>query len=74
MSLLIFERVLGSLSRSISLGIPPPPLARAITVDVNQTIGEAIEIMNNKNIRRLLVKEKKKYVGIITDKDIMNAC
>jgi CBS domain-containing protein len=41
------------------------------------TLSQAIEIMSNKNIRRLPITEKdsvrEKLVGIITEKDIIKA-
>jgi len=41
------------------------------------TLSKAIEIMSKKNIRRLPITEKdsvrEKLVGIITEKDIINA-
>ena len=43
-----------------------PPL----TIDSNDTIAEAEEIMNDRNIRQLPVVRKRELVGIITDRDI----
>lgn len=42
-----------------------------ITVDVKTPIGRAVEIMNDKNIRRLIVTEEGEIVGIATQKDLM---
>jgi CBS domain-containing protein len=42
-----------------------------VTVDGETPIGKAIEIMVNKKIRRLLVTEGEKIVGIVTQKDLM---
>ncbi len=39
-----------------------------ITISINSSIKEAIETMQAKNIRRLLIVDKGKMVGIITDK------
>ncbi len=44
-----------------------------ITVDAEASIGEAAYIMVDKKIRRLIVMEKGKPVGIITQKDVMKA-
>jgi signal-transduction protein with cAMP-binding, CBS, and nucleotidyltransferase domain len=41
-----------------------------ITVENIDTINEAMKIMNNKDIRRLVVTNQHNMVGIITDKDI----
>ncbi len=42
-----------------------------ITVEGETPIGRAVETMTNKNIRRLLVTENGKIVGIVTSKDLM---
>ncbi len=42
-----------------------------ITVEADAKLGEAAMIMTKKDIRRLLVTDKGKVVGIITQKDIM---
>ena len=44
-----------------------------ITISINSSIKEAIETMHTKNIRHLLVVDKEKMAGIITDKDIFKA-
>jgi CBS domain-containing protein len=41
-----------------------------LTVDPNDTIAEAEEIMNEQNIRQLPVVRARELVGIITDRDI----
>lgn len=42
-----------------------------VTVDGETPIGKAVEIMVDKKIRRLLVTEGEKIVGIVTQKDLM---
>ena len=42
-----------------------------VTVDCNTPINKATEIMTEKNIRRLLVTEEGKIVGVVTQKDLM---
>ncbi|MFQ6065381.1 MAG: cyclic nucleotide-binding/CBS domain-containing protein [Candidatus Bathyarchaeia archaeon] len=55
--------------RAVKVGeIMSKPL---ITIDDEAPLGEAVEIMANKNIRRLLVTEEEKIVGIVTLKDVM---
>ncbi len=44
-----------------------------ITVDPLATLGEAAQIMLQKKIRRLLVKQGEKTIGIITERDIQRA-
>ena len=45
-----------------------------ITINPNNSIKDAIEIMEQKDIRRLpVVDNKGKMVGIITDKDVFRA-
>ncbi|MGC2383153.1 MAG: CBS domain-containing protein [Nitrososphaeraceae archaeon] len=48
-------------------GIMSKPL---ITIEADATIGEAAEMMLKKKIRRLLVKQNDKYIGIITQRDL----
>ncbi|MFQ6080489.1 MAG: cyclic nucleotide-binding/CBS domain-containing protein [Candidatus Bathyarchaeia archaeon] len=42
-----------------------------ITIEADARLGEAAMLMTEKDIRRLLVTDKGKVVGIITQKDIM---
>ena len=42
-----------------------------IDADADTPIGAALDIMVDKNIRRLLVTEKGKYIGIVTQKDLV---
>jgi CBS domain-containing protein len=42
-----------------------------VTIEANARLGEAALLMLEKNIRRLLVSEKGKIVGIITQKDVL---
>jgi len=41
------------------------------TIEAEATLGEAARLMQDKGIRRLLVTEGGKVVGIITQKDVM---
>jgi CBS domain-containing protein len=41
-----------------------------ISVEANATLGEAAEMMIKKEIRRLLVTQNDKYIGIITQRDL----
>jgi signal-transduction protein with cAMP-binding, CBS, and nucleotidyltransferase domain len=42
-----------------------------VTIDAEAPIGLGVEMMVNKNIRRLMVTEKGEIVGIITQKDLL---
>ncbi len=42
-----------------------------VTIDVDAPIGEAAEIMTEKDIRRLIVVEHEEIVGIVTQKDLL---
>lgn len=44
-----------------------------IVVSSNATIGDAAEIMAKHKIRRLVVKENNRYVGIVTQRDLQKA-
>ena len=41
-----------------------------MSVEQDATLGDAAQMMIKKNIRRLLVKQDNKYVGIITQRDL----
>lgn len=41
-----------------------------LSVQEDATLGDAAQMMIKKNIRRLLVKQDDKYVGIITQRDL----
>lgn len=41
-----------------------------LSVEQDVTLGDAAQIMIKKNIRRLLVKQDDKYVGLITQRDL----
>lgn len=41
-----------------------------ISLEANATLGEAAETMIRKKIRRLLVTQNDKYIGIITQRDL----
>ncbi len=47
--------------------------APLVAVNSNSTIGDAAEMMAKNKIRRLLVKENGKYVGIVTQRDLQKA-
>ena len=44
-----------------------------IFVDIDTTIDEAARVMLTNNIRRLLVKEKDEYVGIISQRELQKS-
>ena len=45
----------------------------AVTIAANDTLYEAIDMVNKLNIGRLLVMNKGKLVGIVTDRDLRRA-
>jgi len=67
-------RIFGTLdvasSRSPLSEIMSKPL---ITISTNSSIKDALQTMQQKNIRRLVILDKEKMIGIITDKDIFKA-
>ena len=67
-------RLLGSLNPSL-LQTPLHEIISKplITISLNSSIKDAIQTMQQKNIRRLIIVDKEKMVGIITDKDIFRA-
>jgi CBS domain-containing protein len=44
-----------------------------VNISINSSVRDAIQTMQQKNIRRLIVSDGEKMVGIITDKDIFRA-
>lgn len=42
-----------------------------ITINADASLGEAAMLMSDNKVRRLLVTEKEKTVGIITEKDVL---
>ena len=44
-----------------------------LTIESDATIGEAADLMTERNVRRLLVTEKEMIRGIITERDLMRA-
>ncbi len=42
-----------------------------ITIDAEASIGEAALLMSDKKVRRLLVTERGKIVGIVTERDVL---
>ena len=45
----------------------------AINIDANDSLSEAINLVNNLNIDRLMVMRKGKLVGIVSDRDLRRA-
>ena len=67
-------RLLGSLNPSLLQtplrDIMSKPL---ITISINGSVKDAIQTMQQKNIRRLVISDDEKMVGIITDKDVFRS-
>jgi CBS domain-containing protein len=67
-------RLLGSLNPSMLQNplnaIMSKPL---ITISVKSSIRDAIQTMQQRNIRRLVISDGERVVGIVTDKDIFKA-
>jgi CBS domain-containing protein len=79
---IITERDIVKIIGSIELFSPQVPIrpfmsSQLVTGSSTMTLSKAIEIMSNKNIRRLPITDKdsvrEKLVGIITEKDIIKA-
>jgi CBS domain-containing protein len=67
-------RLLGSLNPS-SLQIPLHEIMSKplINISINSSVKDAIQTMQQKNIRRLVISDGEKMVGIITDKDVFRS-
>ena len=66
-------RVIGSLDQSL-LKLPLRELMSKplFTITPKNSIKDALHIMQEKNIRRLVIVENEKAIGIITNKDLFN--
>lgn len=67
----ILERCLLGKKHGEDLKVEKIMSAPLITIEANASIGEAALLMSDNKIRRLLVTEKRKIVGIITEKDVL---
>ena len=67
-------RLLGSLNPSL-LQIPLRDIMSkpVITISINSSLRDAIQTMQQNNIRRLVITDGERMVGIIRDKDIFRA-
>lgn len=67
-------RILGKLDAA-SLNLPLREIMSKplITISINSSIKDAIQTMQQKNIRHLVIVDKEKMISIITDKDIFRA-
>jgi CBS domain-containing protein len=54
-------------------GIEEIMSAPLIAINANKTVGEAAEMMASHKVRRLLVKDDGRYVGIVTQRDLQRA-
>jgi CBS domain-containing protein len=67
-------RLLGSLNPSLLQnplnGIMSKPV---ITISVKSSIRDALQTMQQRNVRRLVISDGERMVGIVTDKDIFKA-
>lgn len=66
-------RVIGSFDQSL-LHLPLRELMSKplVTITPNNSIRDALHIMQEKNIRRLVIVENERAIGIITNKDVFN--
>ena len=44
-----------------------------INISINSSVKDAIQTMQQKNIRRLVISDGERIVGIITDKDVFRS-
>jgi CBS domain-containing protein len=67
-------RLLGSLNPSL-LQIPLHDIMSKplINISINSSVKDAIQTMQEKNIRRLVISDGERMVGIITDKDVFRS-
>jgi len=61
----------GGLLQGINICVGTYMSTPLVTIDVDAPIGEAAEVMEEKDIRRLIVVENEEIVGIVTQKDLL---
>ena len=67
-------RLIGSLDSSL-LHTPLRDMMSKplITISINGSVKDAIQLMQQKNIRRLVISDGERMVGIVTDKDLFRS-
>jgi signal-transduction protein with cAMP-binding, CBS, and nucleotidyltransferase domain len=67
-------RAIGTLNPPL-LGVPIREIMSkpVITISAQNTIKDALQVMQQRNIRRLIITERETMIGIITDKDIFRS-
>ena len=58
--------------KSIDDKVEPYISNNVISIDIESSIGDALNLMKNKKIKRLLVKEKDNTIGVLSLSDILN--
>ncbi len=56
----------------MSLKVEDVMVQDVVTIDVNETVKKAVEIMNKEEIGSLIVTKQEKAVGIVTERDMLN--
>lgn len=66
--------VIKALANNVELdnSIEPFITNNIISVDINNSLEEAIKLMSDNQVRRIMVKNKDKFVGIISLSDILS--
>lgn len=66
--------VIKALTNNVELdnSIEPFITNNIISVDINNSLEEAIKLMSDNQVRRIMVKNKDKFVGIISLSDILS--
>ena len=67
----LMQRVIAASRQPTSTKVKDVMTSSPVTIEKDQPLREAIELMNRKGVRRMLVTEKGKIVGVFTVRDIV---
>ena len=67
----MLKKVVATSRKSESTSVGEVMTSNPVTIDLDRTLGEALDLMNRKKVRRMLVTEGGKIVGIFTQRDVL---
>ena len=67
----LLKKVVAVSRNSESTKVGEVMTSNPVTIDLGRSLGEALELMNRRKVRRMLVTEGGKIVGIFTQRDVL---
>ena len=58
--------------KSTSDSVEPYITKDIISIDINKTVDDALDLMSKRKVKRLLIKEKDSIIGVLSLSDILN--